>query len=156
MASEQITRGWGGQEVGDLGGCGGGGVRPGLSGGFWVPGVPAGGPAEQTAGNKAGLQHAETQSSSHAGPVSNQTGLDFRPRTAWGQWAAFFSREKAASDQHAYQNGRTHMQLSPRTCTEMHATHPHSHIQCLHADILARAHTHNLHEFTQPQSLSHL
>lgn len=39
-------------------------------GGWWfrIPGVPAGGPAEQTAGNKAGLQHAETQSSSNADP----------------------------------------------------------------------------------------
>ncbi len=113
MASQQITPGWGGQEVGDLGGCGGGGVRLGLSGGFWVPGVPAGGPAEQTAGNKAGLQRAETQSSSHTGPVSDQTGLHFIPRTAWGQWAAFFSREKAASDQHTYQKW-----------THTHATEP--------------------------------
>lgn len=70
MASKQITRGWGGQEVGDLGGCGSRGVRlgPCVGGRFRIPGVPAGGPAEQTAGNKAGLQHAETQSSSNADP----------------------------------------------------------------------------------------
>lgn len=90
-----------GHEVGDLGGCSSGGVRLRLrrGGGSWVPGVPAGGPAEQTAGNKARLQCAETQSSSHGSPVSGQTRQDFRPTTAWRQRAAFFSGEKATSDQ---------------------------------------------------------
>lgn len=120
MTSEQITPGRGGQEVGDLGGCSSGGVQLGLRGGFWVPGVPAGEPAEQTTGNKAGLQHAETQRSSHAGLVSDQTRQEFKPRTAWGQWAAFFSREKVTADRHTYQNGHIHIQMNPRTCMDMH------------------------------------
>lgn len=131
MASEQIAPGWGGQEVGDLGGCGGGGVQLGLRGGFWVPGVPAGGPAVQTAGNKAGLQHANTETElqpCRPSFRSDQTKRDVRPRTEWGQWAAFFSRERTMSDQHT-QNGHTHTS---------NWTHAHAR-KCMHTSWFTHA-----------------
>lgn len=125
--------------------------------GFQSPSVPAGGPAEQTAGNKAQLQHAETQSSSHAGLDSGQTRRDFKHWTAWGQWAAFFSGEKATSDQCVQQNGHTHA-IEP---THMHrdgtrtSQFTHTHTQCAHINMYTPS-QHKLHEFTQLQPRSHV
>lgn len=124
------------REVGDLGGCGGGVVRPSLREGVvWVLGVPAGGPAEQIAGNKAGLQRDET----HRGPAiqarglrPDQTRLDFRSKISM-RTVSFFLRWCKGHVWWAHipertlvQNMWTHAQTQKRM---------HSHIKCLHAGL---------------------
>lgn len=104
-----------------------------MEGGDRVPGVPVGGPAEQTAGNKAGLQR-------HRAPT-------MRARSSG--WTEDPGRHEDSE-----------LLSSPENRPRLIRTNGHMHTSSFTHAVLANvhscAHRHKLHYFTQPQSLSHL
>lgn len=113
-----------------------------MEGGDRVLGVPVGGPAEQTAGNKAGLQR-------HRAPTmrARSSGWTEDP----GQHG---DSELLSSPENRPRLIRTngHMRLNPHA---QKCVHTSSFTHAVFANVHSCTHRHKLHYFTQPQSHSH-